>query len=112
MPQIGLHPWLADCPWPREERGYRPYPRLGSDNLSDSEKAVFVELGALGVTEEVLRREMMQGVRSPAIASYRILLHRALRCGAPSRRVSREVVRSTPLPSPPKAQKSRTCTLL
>ena len=78
MGQIIDHPWLEGCHWPSEDRGYRPYPRLAAENLSDSEKAVFQELSELGVSTQLLRQEMVQGVRSPAIAAYRIILHRTL----------------------------------
>ena len=115
MGQIIDHPWLEGCHWPSEDRGYRPYPRLAAENLSDSEKAVFQELSELGVSTQLLRQEMVQGVRSPAIAAYRILLHRTLisnNNAICSRKVSRDLL---PKPSPKlsgRPQKSRTCVLL
>ena len=30
--------WLGGAVWRGEDRGYRPFPRLGAENLSDSEK--------------------------------------------------------------------------
>ena len=116
MGQIMDHPWLEGSHWPTEDRGYRPYPRIAAENLSDSEKAVFHDLSGLGVSTQLLRQEMVQGVRSPAIAAYRILLHRTLLSNnnaIGSRKVSRDLV---PTPSPKlsagQPQKSRTCVLL
>ena len=116
MGQIIDHPWLEGCHWPTEDRGYRPYPRLGAENLSDSEKTVFQQLEGLGVSTKLLRQEMVQGVRSPAIASYRIMLHRALisnNNAVVSRKVSKDLVVPTSSPKASgHAQKSRTCALL
>ena len=116
MGQIIDHPWLEGCHWPTEDRGYRPYPRLGAENLSDSEKTVFQQLEGLGVSTKLLRQEMVQGVRSPAIASYRIMLHRALisnNNAVVSRKVSKDLVVPTSSPKTSgHAQKSRTCALL
>ena len=92
--------------------------RLGAENLSDCEKSVLKELELLGVRAARLRAAMVQGVRSPAIATYRILLHRALLAGGAareSRRASREVVplpRTNKLPEPIQSQKSKTCVIL
>ena len=52
--------------------------RLGSPNLSDTEKDVQHQLSCMGITEDMQRQEINQGVRSPIIATYRILLHRAM----------------------------------
>ena len=113
MGQIIDHPWLEGCHWPTEDRGYRPYPRLGAENLADSEKTVFQQLEGLGVSTKLLRQEM---VRSPAIASYRIMLHRALisnNNAVVSRKVSKDLVVPTSSPKTSgHAQKSRTCALL
>ena len=52
--------------------------RLGSPNLSDTEKAVQHQLAGMGITEEMLRQDINQGVRSPIIATYRIMLHKSM----------------------------------
>ena len=52
--------------------------RLGSPNLSDTEKAVQHQLAGMGITEEMLRKDINQGVRSPIIATYRIMLHKSM----------------------------------
>jgi len=78
MSQIASSPWLQGTTWATEDRGYRPYPRLGSPNLSDTEKDVQHQLSCMGITEDMQRQEINQGVRSPIIATYRILLHRAM----------------------------------
>ena len=39
--------------------------RLGSPNLSDTEKAVQHQLTGMGITEEMLRQDINLGVRSP-----------------------------------------------
>ena len=115
MGQIIDHPWVEGCHWPSMDRGYRPYPRLAAKNLSDSEKAVFQELPEIGVSTQLVRQEMVQGARSPAIAAYRILLHRTLisnNNAICSRKVSSDLL---PTPSPKlsgRPQKSRTCVLL
>lgn len=57
--------------WVEGDLGYRSCPRLGSDNLSNSEVEVLEELEALGITESVLKQDLMLGVRSPVIATYR-----------------------------------------
>ena len=44
--------------------------------MSDFERVVQDELAALGMPEEMLRTHLNQGVRSPLIATYRILLHK------------------------------------
>ena len=51
---------------------------LGSPNLSDSEKTALQQLSGIGISQELLREDLGRGVRSPVIASYRILLHRAM----------------------------------
>jgi len=78
MKQIASCGWLDGSEWVEEDGGYRPYPRLGSPNLSDTEKAVQEQLTTLGITEEMLRKDINQGVRSPVIATYRILLHKQI----------------------------------
>ena len=120
--------WLGGAVWRGEDRGYRPFPRLGAENLSDSEKAVLGQLEGLGITQQLLRRELVLGCRSSAIATYRcwmtgyrefseaprILLHRALLGGeGPGRRSSPAGL--APTVSRPQSQhshKSKACTLL
>jgi serine/threonine-protein kinase NIM1 len=118
LPEIASHPWAAGCAWPSGDRGYRPYPRLGAENLSDTEKSVFRELEVLGVGEQLLRRELVRGVRSPAIAAYRLLLHRALRGAGTSGRARSAASRRASGPGEARAtgsrrdQRSRACLLL
>ena len=64
--------------WIQAEAGYRGYPRLGSDNLSETEKRVFDQLSEIGISQAILKQDIMLGVRSPVIATYRILLHKQL----------------------------------
>ena len=52
--------------------------RLGSPNLSDTEKTVLHQLTGMGITEEMMRQDINLGVRSPIIATYRIMLHKAM----------------------------------
>ena len=56
--------------WQPGEADYKPHPRLGGD-LSQAEREVLARLEQLGISEETLRGEMMLGVRSPVIATYR-----------------------------------------
>ena len=117
MGQIIDHPWLEGCHWPNEDRGYRPYPRIAAENLSNSEKAVFQELSELGVSTKLLRQEMVQGVRSPAIAAYRMMMHRTLinnnsNVISCSRKASRDLVPTPNEKLPGRPQKSRACVLL
>ena len=56
--------------WQPGEADYKPHPRLGGD-LSSAETEVLARLRELGISEQTLRGEMMLGVRSPVIATYR-----------------------------------------
>ena len=94
LDQISSHPWLEGRGvWKPGEADYKPHPRLGGD-LSLVETEVLARLEELGISEQTLREEMILGVRSPVIATYRwdgragisdyftnifrILLHKAL----------------------------------
>ena len=99
MKQIYSCPWVAGFEWVGEDKGYRPYPRyvriqtlifrnalkhsfifrLGPVKLSDTERTVQDQLASLGITEEMQSKHLNQGVRSPVIATYRILLHKQMR---------------------------------
>ena len=52
--------------------------RLGSPNSSDTEKTVQLQLAGIGITEEMLREDINLGVRSPIIATYRIMLQQSI----------------------------------
>ena len=94
LEEISSHPWLEGrTVWQPGESDYKAHPRLGGD-LSSAETEVLERLRELGISEQTLRGEMMLGVRSPVIATYRwanttgmsdqfrnifrILLHKAL----------------------------------
>ena len=78
LDQISSHPWLEGrAVWQPGEADYKPHPRLGGD-LSLAEREVLARLEQLGISVETLRGEMTLGVRSPVIATYRILLHKTL----------------------------------
>ena len=73
--------WMAEAgAWIEADPGYRSCPRLGAmkEDLTEAEIIVMEELEQLGITEAVLRQDIMLGVRSPVIATYRILLHKKL----------------------------------
>ena len=71
LDEISSHPWLEGRGvWKPGEADYKPHPRLGGD-LSLVETEVLARLEELGISEETLRGEMMLGVRSPVIATYR-----------------------------------------
>ena len=73
--------WMAGAgAWIEADPGYRSCPRLGAmeDELTEAEIIVMEELEQMGITENVLRQDIMLGVRSPVIATYRILLHKKL----------------------------------
>ena len=73
--------WMAEAgAWIEADPGYRSCPRLGAmdDDLTETEILVMEELEQLGITEAVLRQDIMLGVRSPVIATFRILLHKKL----------------------------------
>jgi len=78
MKQIASCYWLAGFEWVGEDKEYRPYPRFDPSKLSDFERVVQDELAALGIPEDMLRTQLNQGVRSPLIATYRILLHKQM----------------------------------
>ena len=91
LEEISSHPWLEGRGvWKPGEVDYKPHPRLGGD-LSLVETEVLARLEELGISEQTLREEMILGVRSPVIATYRILLHKALE----NRRKSISTVKST-----------------
>ena len=79
LEDVARHPWLGgEVSWEGEEAaGYRPHPRLGA-SLSPVESEVMERLEQLGISVDTLRQETIRGVRSPVIATYRILLHKAL----------------------------------
>ena len=71
LEEISSHPWLEErVVWQPGEADYKPHPRLGGD-LSSAETEVLARLRELGISEQTLRGEMMLGVRSPVIATYR-----------------------------------------
>lgn len=73
--------WMAEAgAWIEADPGYRSCPRLGAteDDLTEAEILVMEELEQMGITEAVLRQDIMLGVRSPVIATFRILLHNKL----------------------------------
>ena len=71
LEEISGHPWLEGrAVWDGGETDYKPHPRLGGD-LSPAETEVLARLRELGISEQTLRWEMMLGVRSPVIATYR-----------------------------------------
>ena len=73
--------WMAEAgAWIEADPGYRSCPRLGAteDDLTEAEILVMEELEQMGITEAVLRQDIMLGVRSPVIATFRILLHKKL----------------------------------
>ena len=71
LDEISSHPWLEGRGvWKPGEADYKPHPRLGGD-LSLVETEVLARLEELGISEQTLRGEMMLGVRSPVIATYR-----------------------------------------
>ena len=73
--------WMAEAgAWIEADPGYRSCPRLGAmeDELTEAEIIVMEELEQMGITESVLRQDIMLGVRSPVIATFRILLHKKL----------------------------------
>ena len=71
LDEISSHPWLEGRGvWKPGEADYKPHPRLGGD-LSLVETEVLARLEELGISEQTLREEMMLGVRSPVIATYR-----------------------------------------
>ena len=81
--------------WIQAEVGYRGYPRLGSDNLSETEKRVFDQLSEIGISQAILKQDIMLGVRSPVIATYRILLHKQLMMNNAETSLSRRSLQST-----------------
>ena len=71
LEEISGHPWLEGrAVWEGAETDYKPHPRLGGD-LSPAETEVLARLRELGISEQTLRGELMLGVRSPVIATYR-----------------------------------------
>ena len=73
--------WMAEAgAWIEADPGYRSCPRLGAmeNELTEAEIIVMEELEQMGITENVLRQDIMLGVRSPVIATFRILLHKKL----------------------------------
>ncbi|XP_073975379.1 serine/threonine-protein kinase NIM1-like isoform X2 [Rhodnius prolixus] len=77
-------------------------PSVGTptEKLSAEEKAAREKLESLGITQNMLENEMIQGARSPVIASYRIVIHRL------------QTVTQQPAVQPTKPQKSRACCIL
>lgn len=71
-----------------------------TEKLSAEEKAAREKLESLGITQNMLENEMIQGARSPVIASYRIVIHRL------------QTVTQQPAVQPTKPQKSRACCIL
>ena len=72
LDDISRSVWLKnEDGWTDGDTGYRSYPRLGSDSLSNTEQTVFEELLNIGINEQILRQDIMLGVRSPIIATYR-----------------------------------------
>lgn len=72
--------WMAEAgAWIEADPGYRSCPRLGAtEDLTEAEITVMEELEEMGITESVLRQDIMLGVRSPVIATFRIMLHNKL----------------------------------
>ncbi|BET02685.1 S_TKc [Nesidiocoris tenuis] len=70
------------------------------EKLSTEEKAARERLEGLGITASMLEQEMVQGARSPVIASYRIVVHRI------------QSVAQLPTVVPVKPPKSKTCAIL
>ena len=72
LEDISKSVWMKnDGGWMDGDSGYRSHPRLGAENMSDTEQAVFSELLQLGINEQILKQDLMLGVRSPIIATYR-----------------------------------------
>uniref|UniRef100_A0A146M5G7 non-specific serine/threonine protein kinase n=2 Tax=Lygus hesperus TaxID=30085 RepID=A0A146M5G7_LYGHE len=70
------------------------------ESLAPEEKAARERLESLGITNSMLEHEMIQGARSPVIASYRIVVHRL------------QSISQLPPIQPPKPPKSKTCVIL
>ena len=84
--------------------------------MSDSEKAVRAELDMLGVTRDMQRNELPQGVRSPLLGTYRILMHRHTRANGDKadkeddKKIGTEDIRKQPRVQ--QKTQSRTCNIL
>ena len=73
--------WLGGVDWPNPERKFRSLPMKGpfdpdADQVPEIEKQSRIELGLLGISDDLLESHIERGARSHIIGTYRILNHR------------------------------------
>ncbi|XP_068234771.1 serine/threonine-protein kinase NIM1-like isoform X1 [Palaemon carinicauda] len=76
---IASHTWLSKAPDPPTPLpSHVLTPRLSAEDISSAEEETITSLEKWGINRDSLEEGAPMGARSPAIATYRIMLHRLL----------------------------------